>query len=70
MARCLAHRRVFVVCFVLLLSSSSFSAWAKAKRALLIGINHYAPPDGAAAVVAPGTHALDSRFAPAVRGPI
>jgi hypothetical protein len=32
------------------------------RRALLIGIDHYAPPQGAALPVAPGGHPADSRF--------
>ena len=63
MAKCLSHRRVFA-CFVLMVSSSALNAAAQAKRALLIGINHYAPPNGDAVVIAPGNHAPDSRFAP------
>lgn len=37
---------------------------AQTHRALLIGIDDYAPPPGAALPVAPAGHAPDSRFAP------
>jgi hypothetical protein len=36
---------------------------AQTRRALLIGINDYAPPAGAVLPVAPAGHAADSRFA-------
>jgi hypothetical protein len=37
---------------------------AQTRRALLIGIDHYAPPEGATLPVPPAGHAADSRFAP------
>ena len=49
-------------------------AHGQTRRALLIGIDHYAPPAGATLPVPPGGHARDSRFAPGaswinLRGP-
>ncbi len=60
--------RDVVVCLGLALSliilSSNTVASAQTRHALLIGIDHYAPPAGAVPAVSPAGHALDSRFAP------
>ena len=50
----------FALCWM---AAGTHAAYAT-NRALLIGINHYAPPAGATLPVAPAGHALDSRFAP------
>lgn len=52
-----------VVSFCLALSLSPV-AHTQTRRALLIGIDHYAPPAGAALPAPAGGHASDSRFAP------
>lgn len=58
-----ARYRKFLLCaFVCLLFS--LRAHAQIRRALLIGIDHYAPPAGAVLPEMPGAHARDSRFAP------
>lgn len=69
--RCLCRA---IIC-VNLVVSSAIMAQGQTRRALLIGIDHYAPPSGAVIPVAPAGHALDSRFAPGetwndLRGPL
>jgi hypothetical protein len=65
------NSRIFVSLLLVLLYATACRA---EKRALLIGINDYSPPDNTASPVAGPTHASDSRFAqgghwPSLRGP-
>jgi Caspase domain len=52
-----------IVCGCLGLCVSA-EAYSQTRRALLIGINHYAPPPGAKPATPAPPHAPDSRFAP------
>jgi hypothetical protein len=58
-------RAVFGLCIIAGIATAAHAE----KRALLIGINHYAPPEGSTPVVPAGAHALDSRFAPGASWP-
>lgn len=63
------HRRLdaFVGCTLgclFIIVSLSTPAHSATRRALLIGINEYAPPPGASPHVVAAEHAWDSRFAP------
>jgi hypothetical protein len=53
-----------LVIFAALLFSLNANLSAQTRHALLIGIDHYAPPAGAASTVPSAGHAPDSRFAP------
>jgi hypothetical protein len=56
-----ARYRTFLLC-TFVCSLLSLRAHAQIRRALLIGIDHYAPPAGAVLPELPGEHARDSRF--------
>ena len=58
-------RAVSGLCFIACIATAMHAE----KRALLIGINDYAPPAGSTPVVPPGAHSLDSRFAPGASWP-
>lgn len=53
-------RAVCCLCLAAILASATH---AQTRRALLIGIDHYAPPAGASLSVPASGHSLDSRFA-------
>lgn len=64
MRRFQVGRLVCVTVYLCLVAGIVPGLQGETKRALLIGINHYAPPAGAALPVTAAEHALDSRFAP------
>ena len=56
---------LYAVCLCALAAASAMPAQTRpTSHALLIGIDHYAPPPGSTPVVAASGHALDSRFGP------
>jgi len=61
-ARLIRFRRIVFCAWMAALLACSVSA--QTSRALLIGIDDYSPPPGAALPVSPAWHASDSRFAP------